>query len=156
MDKPICYLICGFLGAGKTTYSKQLSQKTGAIHLNPDDYCMKLFSKEEYEKNWDRCFGETIEHLWEKATEYARQGKSIIFDMGFWTKQSRYEAIERAIHSGFNPIIHYVYAPDSTLKERISKRQGTIADYNFNHFDELKKRFEEPEEKEQYVKIKNY
>ncbi len=27
MTVPVCYLICGFLGAGKTTYSKKLDSK---------------------------------------------------------------------------------------------------------------------------------
>ena len=67
MSLPICYLICGFLGAGKTTYSPKLSKETGAIHLNPDKWCMKLFSKKEYEQNWNKCFSETIEYLWKKV-----------------------------------------------------------------------------------------
>ena len=82
-NKPTCYLICGFLGAGKTTYSQKLAQETGAIHLNPDEWCMKLFDRTEYEKNWDICFSKTIALLWEKASEYAKQNKSVIFDMGF-------------------------------------------------------------------------
>lgn len=50
MTKPTYYLVCGFLGAVKTTHSKKLAQETGAIHLNPDEWCVKLFSKTEYEK----------------------------------------------------------------------------------------------------------
>ena len=53
MIVPVCYLICGFLGAGKTTYSQKLSKETGAIHLNPDQYCMELFDKTEYEENFN-------------------------------------------------------------------------------------------------------
>lgn len=151
-----CYLICGFLGAGKTTYAKQLAEKTGAVHLNPDEWCMKLFPKEEYERHWDECFSKTIESLWQKTAEYAQQGKSVIFDMGFWTKESRAEASQRAIKLGLHPIVYYVYAPDSMLKERISKRKGTVADYNLRHFNELKKQFEEPGAPEEYVKFDNY
>lgn len=111
MTVPVCYLICGFLGAGKTTYSKKLSDETGAIHLNPDEWCTKLFAKEEYEKNWGKCFSETIDYLWKKAEEYAKNGKSIIFDMGFWTKESRQDAIKQANGFGFSSVIHYIYAP---------------------------------------------
>lgn len=156
MTVPVCYLICGFLGAGKTTYSKKLSNETGAIHLNPDEWCIKLFSKEEYEQNWDACFSKTIEYLWKEAEEYAKQGTSLIFDMGFWTKLSRDEAIKKASELGFLPIIHYISAPDDILKQRITSRKGTIADYNLKHFDELKKQFEEPKDIEQAIKIKNY
>lgn len=156
MSLPTCYLICGFLGAGKTTYSQKLSKETGAIHLNPDEWCMKLFSKEEYEQNWSKCFSETIEHLWKKAEEYAKNKKSVIFDMGFWTKLSRDEATQRAKDLGFNPVIHFLNVPDEILKQRISAREGTIAEYNLKHFDELKKQFEVPTKTEKYVKYDNY
>ena len=156
MTLPTCYLICGFLGAGKTTYSKKLANETKSVHFNPDEWCMKLFSKKEYEQNWNKCFSETIEYLWKKTEEYAKNGKSVIFDMGFWTKQSRQEAIEKSIKLGFLPLVYYVYAPDDILKQRISKRSGTIADYNLQYFDELKQQFEEPSTDEEYVLIKNY
>ena len=156
MTVPVCYLICGFLGAGKTTYSQKLAKETGAIHLNPDQYCMELFDKTEYEENWDECFSKTITLLWEKASEYAKNGKSVIFDMGFWTKISRDEAIKKAVELGFLPIIHYVCAPDEILKQRISARKGAIAEYNLKHFDELKKEFEVPTKTEKYVKYDNY
>ena len=155
MTVPVSYLICGFLGAGKTTYSQKLSKETGAIHLNPDQYCMELFDKTEYEENWDECFSKTIALLWEKASEYAKQNKSVIFDMGFWTTESRKEAIKKALELGFFPIIHYIYAPDAVLKERISKRSGSIAIHNLKHFDELKKQFEEPIADECFIKIDN-
>lgn len=156
MTVPVCYLICGFLGAGKTTYAQRLAQKTGAIHLNPDEWCIKLFSKEEYEQNWNECFSKTIDYLWGKAAKYAKQGKSVVFDMGFWTKESRQDAIKQANGFGFSSVIHYIYAPDDILKQRITSRKGTIADYNLKHFDELKKQFEEPKDIEQAIKIKNY
>ncbi len=151
--KPTCYLICGFLGAGKTTYSQKLAQEKKAIHLNPDEWCITLFDKTEYEKNWNECFSKTIALLWKKAEEYAKQGKSVIFDMGFWTKKSRKEACQKAIALGYSPIIHYIFAPDEVLKKRISQRSGTIADYNLKHFEELKMQFEEPAPEEMFVKI---
>ena len=152
-QKPTCYLICGFLGAGKTTYSQKLAEETGAIHLNPDQWCVKLFDKTEYERNWDVCFLKTIDLLWGKVSEYAKQNKSVVFDMGFWTKKSRKDACKRAIELGYFPIIHYIYAPDEVLKKRISQRSGAIADYNLKHFEELKMQFEEPAPEEMFVKI---
>jgi len=110
-DQPVCYLICGFLGAGKTTYAERLAEETGAVHLNPDVWCTKLFPKAEYEQIWDKCFPETIEILWHKAADYAKQNKSVIFDMGFWTKESRQEAIKKANQFGFQAVLYYVYAP---------------------------------------------
>ena len=77
----------------------------------------------------------------------------VIFDIGFWSKQSRNDASIKAIELGFTPIIYYIYAPDDTLKERIAKRPETIAEHNIKHFDEIKKHFEEPDKSENYIKI---
>ena len=87
--------------------------------------------------------------------DFEKQNKSVIFDMGFWTTESRKEAIKKALELGFFPIIHYIYAPDVVLKERISKRSGAIAIHNLKQFDELKKQFEEPIADECFIKIDN-
>ena len=155
-DKPVCYIICGFLGAGKTTYSKKLAQETGALHLNADEWCMKLFSKDEYEKNWEDCFLKTMKYLWGLALDFSKVKKSVIFDIGFWSKQSRDEAYKKASELGFLPVVHYVYAPDNILTERIAKRKGAIAENNIKNFDEIKKLFEEPSDDEKYIKIDNF
>ena len=153
---PTVYLICGFLGAGKTTYSKKLTQETGAIHLNPDEVCMLRYTSEEYETNWDFCFAQTVDYLWQEIATYIKRNKDVIFDMGFWTKSSRQQAINKIKQMGGNPIIYYIYAPDSVLKQRLTKRTGKIAEQNLLHFDSIKKSFEEPSQEEVFITVKNY
>lgn len=154
-SKPTIYLICGFLGAGKTTYSQKLAVTTNSVHLNPDEWCMKLFSKTEYETNWDDCFKYTVNHLWQKANEYALQNKNVIFDMGFWDKKDRQTAYKKACNMGFQPVFCYVYAPDDILMKRISQRKGVIAENNLKNFSNLKNLFEEPGEDEFYILVDN-
>lgn len=150
------YLICGFLGAGKTTYSKKLSQEIGAIHLNPDEVCMKKYKPQEYETDWEYCFSQTVDYLWKQTSVYVHQNKDVIFDMGFWSKKSREEAVGKIKQMGANPVICYVYAPDTVLKQRIMSRKGKIAEQNFLNFDIIKKSFEEPSEDENFIMIKNF
>ena len=154
--KPTFYLICGFLGAGKTTCSQKLSTQTNAVHLNPDEECMKLFSQNEYEANWDDCFKKTVNILWQKAEEYAKQNISVIFDMGFWDKKNRQDAYKKAFELGFEPVIYYIYTPDEILKQRISQRKGVIAEQNLKNFDKLKQFFEAPDDDEFFIKFDNY
>lgn len=150
------YLICGFLGAGKTTYSQKLVKSKNTLHLNPDEWCMKLFSKEEYEQNWSDCFSKTIDFLWIKIKEAAKSNQDVILDMGFWTKESRDEARKQALELGLEPEVHYVYAPDEVLKERISHRTGVIAENNLRQFDSVKKSFEPPKPDEPHVLVNNF
>ena len=50
------YIIQGFIGAGKSTYSAKLAERTKAIHLNPDKIVTEMFKKDEYMNNWESCF----------------------------------------------------------------------------------------------------
>lgn len=150
------YLMCGFLGAGKTTVSQQLSVQTGAIHLNPDKLCFDLFSKQECEQNWDECFSKTISVIWEQMVVYAQKNKDVIMDMGFWTRVSRDTAKEQAKILGADAILYYIYVPDNILKERLSLRTGKIAEYNLSHFEILKRKFEEPMPCENAIRINNF
>lgn len=154
--KPTIYLMCGFLGAGKTTYSKKLAQNTGAYHLNPDEICMQKYTPEEYENNWEVCFAQTLEYLWQEIAAYIKQNKDVIFDVGFWTKSSREQAVNKIKQLGGKPIIYYIYAPDYVLKQRLTTRTGKIAEQNILQFDIIKKSFEEPSQDEVFVTIKNY
>lgn len=150
------HLICGFLGAGKTTYSQKLAKELHAIHLNPDKWCTKLFTQTEYENNWDTCFAQTIDFLWQKAEQHLILETDVIFDMGFWSKQSRKDAKERAHKLGFTSILYYIYAPDNILKQRIFTRTGAIAQSNLQNFGKLKGLFEEPSVDEEFIKIDNF
>lgn len=155
-EKSRIYLICGFLGAGKTTYSKKLAQDNKAIHLNPDEIVMQKYKPEEYENNWGTCFAQIMDFLWQETASYIKQNVDIILDVGFWNKEARSRAVHKIKQLGGQPIIYYIYAPDAVLKQRISMRKGKIAEYNHLHFDEIKKLFEEPSSDENIVVIKNY
>ncbi len=150
------YIICGFLGAGKTTFSKQLAREKNALHLNPDEWCCKLFTPEEYENKWGDCFQKTVDFLWQKAQEAVIGRRDIVFDMGFWSKASRLETKKRAEQLGTESVLYYIYAPDEILKQRISLRKGKIAENNIKNFYSIKKLFEEPENDENFIKINNF
>jgi predicted kinase len=55
--KPIVYLICGFIGAGKTTFARKLEEKTGAVRITKDEWSIRFIGNDPtidgYEE-WDR------------------------------------------------------------------------------------------------------
>jgi predicted kinase len=156
MKKPVLYIIHGFLGSGKTTFSKKLSLETGAVHINPDEWCVKLFDKKDCEQHWEKCFDETVDILWKKAAEYLNNGTDVIFDMGFWDRQSRNHAKSIAAECSSDFKHYYLYVPDNIAKERILSRSGKTAENNVNNFDKIKKRFSEPDTDEDVIVINNY
>lgn len=152
----VVYLICGFLGAGKTTFSKRMEKAGEGIRLNPDEECLRCFSPAEYEADWDRCFAAAVENLNHRALEYLQNGQNVIFDAGFWSRCSRDEAKAKFTAAGAEVKLYYLYAPDDVLKQRILSRQGGVAENNIRRFDDLKKLFEEPREEEVFALIDNF
>ncbi len=150
------FLICGFLGAGKTTVSKQLTQQYDAEYMNVDSHVTQLFTRDEYENNWEACFTVAEHDLWQKIRLCAQSDTNVVFDVGFWTRKSRDVARARARQIGMTPIVYYVYAPDKVLKERIAQRSGKIAENNIKNFDTIKPMFEEPQSDEEFVRIDNF
>ena len=152
--KSTLYIIQGFIGAGKTTFSKKLATKTNAIHLNPDDWVIKL--NKDYLKDWNNCFDKTLVILWDKTKEYLLSGKDVIFDMGFWLKKDRDFARKIAEETNSNIIHYYLSVPDEILKERIKKRPKAWAEKHLQNFDLNKSKFELPTHEEQAIIIENY
>ncbi len=159
MKRATLHIIHGFLGAGKTTFSQKLATELlatelNAVHLNPDEWCMKLFAKEEFENNWEKCFTATLEILWQKTREYLNKGTDVIFDSGFWDRASRDYArqVAEECHSDFKH--YFIDTPDNVAKQRLSLRSGKIATNNIKNFDEIKKLFSAPDADEEVIIIK--
>lgn len=150
------FLICGFLGSGKTTLSKRFAMEHNAEYMNVDETVIQMFTAGEYEYNWEKCFATAEEILWQQIQQCAKSNKNVVFDVGFWTRKSRDDARLRATQAGMKPIVYYVYAPDDILKQRIAKRPGKIAENNITNFDTIKQMFEEPQTDEDFIRIDNF
>src|SRR5215211_6653017 len=44
--KPIVYLLCGFIGAGKTTFARKLEERTGAVRITKDEWLISLIGND--------------------------------------------------------------------------------------------------------------
>lgn len=141
---PTLSIVHGFLGAGKTTFAKQLAQQTGAVRLNADEYCEANFTPSQLEADWNACFSQSIKALWYQAEVLLGQGTDVILDFGFWSAASRTEARHRATALGATFQHYYIHAPQSVLLQRISARGGPIAQSNLQNFQAHWQQFEEP------------
>lgn len=154
--RPKLYIIHGFLGAGKSTFSRKLAAETGAIRLNADEYCEAHFSHEELERDWDGCFSRAVDQLWLDAVGQLKSGRDVIFDMGFWSRESRKYAEERALAAGAEYVHYYIHAPDDVLRARLAKRPPEFAEKHLAHFDKTKTFFDLPQADEKFILIENY
>ena len=157
MKKAVLHIMQGFIGAGKSTYAKNLALEFGAVHLNPDAWVTERIPKEEYMRDWDKYFAAAVEAIWQEAAKHLADGTDVVLDMGFWFRKDRDYAKMIAEKSGAGFKHYYIYAPDEILKQRIvASRPPEWAAKHLENFAENKKKFQEPEKDEMPIVIQNY
>ena len=151
--QPVAYVICGFIGAGKTTFARKLEKETGAIRVTKDEWIIKIFgNKITSDKNF-AVFDKNITGL---ARDFAfkilKAGKDVIIDEGFWVKSQRDDIKKKIINVGAKPIFYYVEYSINKMKKRVinrSKNPPTDSfEINGEMFDKYLKYWEPPKKEE--------
>jgi predicted kinase len=153
--KPTVYLICGFIGAGKTTFAKQLEKKTGAVRITKDEWSIRLIGNDPTIAGyaaWDRKISGLSRDF---AFYLAEKDIDVILDEGFWEKELRDE-MKRKINSiGANPVMYYVETPIEVIRERVLGRNKDLTKDSFTisreMLDHYLKYWQPPSEDEGYI-----
>jgi predicted kinase len=153
--KPIVYLICGFIGAGKTTFAKKLEETTGAVRVTKDEWSIRLIGNDptiDGYAEWDR---KIIGLSRDVAFYLAEKGIDVIMDEGFWEKETRDEMRRRADAIGAKVVMYYLETPTETIRERVVGRNNNLTGDSFKisreMLDNYLKHWQPPSEDEDYV-----
>ncbi len=154
-SKPIVYLICGFIGAGKTTFAKKLEEKTGAVRITKDEWSIRLIGNDPtidgYEE-WDHKICGLSRDV---AFQIAEKGIDVIIDEGFWAKEQRDEMRRRTDAIGAKAVMYYVETPIETIRERVVGRNSNLTKDSFNIGREILEGYltywQPPSEDEDYI-----
>ena len=157
--KPTAYLICGYIGAGKTRFAKKLEKEISAIRITKDEWLIRLFGNDPGIPNFER-YDEVITELsMEIAIDCLKAGADVIIDDGFWVKEQRYEMYNRIKKVGAEYKLYYLECSDETMRQRIKERSKHPTKDSFIVTEELyesyMKYWEPPGENEEYILIKN-
>ena len=120
--KPTIYLLVGRIGSGKTTFARRLEQEIGAVRFTHDEWMHKLFGPQPPEGQYRALWGDVEEQIWQEAEKAIRSGNDAILDFGFWTRESRDRARERAMSIGGIAELHYFSCPRDVAFERTMRR----------------------------------
>lgn len=159
MKKPTVYVICGFIGAGKTTFSKKLASETGAIHITKDGWMVQIFGNNAPTMEDFSTLDNNVSKL---ATDFAfklvEHGIDVILDEGFWTKSQREELKKRIEKAGAKWVLYYVSTPADEMKKRVLNRSKNPDKESFEisdeMFDSYLKYWQPPEEDEEFILAK--
>ena len=150
-------IVCGPTGAGKTTYSIDLSERTSAVRFSIDPWMQTLFAKDmtSLDFAWmmeriERC----QDQIWSVGEQILARGGNVVLDLGFTTRAQRKVFVDRAAAFGVPADIHYLDAPSDVRKGRVARRNAEKDPlvYAFDVTDEMfafmEPRFEVPDESE--------
>ncbi len=148
---PTVHLIHGFIGAGKTTFARQLERETGAVRFSPDEVMSQRHGIDPPAELFATYHAAIMAELNATWPALVRNGRDVVLDYGFWKRAER-DAIRDAVRAaGASHRLYSVFCDESTARSRIHHRNTDLRGSLFiapATYDLLKNGFEplEPDE----------
>jgi predicted kinase len=153
--KATVYVICGFIGAGKTTFAKQLEAQTGAVRITKDEWLIRIVGNDPTIDGYEDYDGRMCGLSRDVAFRLAEKGIDVIIDEGVWLKEQRDILRRRAEEVGAQAVVYYLNTPIETIRERVARRNTNTANDSFTISEELLDGYlqywQPPGEDEEYV-----
>jgi predicted kinase len=154
LAKPICIVLYGFPGSGKSHLARQLCESMQAAHVNGDRLRYELFEQPRYDKRED----EIIEHLVQyMAEEFLAAGMSVVYDVNAVRALQRRSLRDMARKAHAQSILIWLQIDAETAFARASGRDRRKNDdryatpYDRPAFDAYIKHMQNPQDEEYLV-----
>lgn len=128
---PVVYVMCGFIGAGKTTFAKKLEEKTGAVRITKDEWLIRLIGNDPAIEGFEELDHRVCELSRDVAFQLVEKGIDVILDEGFWTREQRVELGKRIHAIGANEVLYYLDTPIEAIRERVVGRNSNLTKDSF-------------------------
>lgn len=155
-NKPLLILLYGFPGAGKTHFSRNMSENLVCAHVHSDRIRHELFEEPQFDEQEDGIVKQLMNYMCE---EFLSAGVSVIYDTNMMRKTDRHHMRELARKKGAKTLVVWLQVDSETAFSRINKRdRRTIddrysTDYTQEDFRHFAARMQHPEPIEDYVVV---
>lgn len=122
---PTLYLLCGKIGAGKSTLARQLAARPATILISEDHWTSTLFADqlktiEDYGRLSARLRAAMAPHI----GEILRQGLSVVLDFPANTVRQRAWMQSLIAETKVPHELHHLDIPDAICKQRLRQRNA--------------------------------
>jgi predicted kinase len=128
---PRIHLVIGPVGAGKSTFSRELVLQHSAVPLNLDDWMATLFSPDRpdlpgadvmawYIARTQRC----LLQIWKTAEAVLRAGTDVVLEIGLIQQQERDAFYTRMGHWADAMTVYVLDAPRELRRARVNQRNA--------------------------------
>lgn len=123
------HLIVGPVGAGKSTFGRQLAQRQRAVRLTLDEWMATLFRPDRpdvglvdwYLERSARC----IEQIWALTKQLLSAGTDVILEIGLLRRHERQAFYRRVDDASCDISIYFLDAARDIRRERVLDRNRT-------------------------------
>jgi len=155
-NKPLLILLYGFPGAGKTHFSRNMTDNLDSAHVHSDRVRHELFEEPRFDKQENGI----VKHLMNYMTEeFLHAGVSVIYDTNMMRLSDRHAMREMARKKGANTLLVWFQVDADTAFKRLGNRDRRTADdkyaayYTKEDFRYYVSRMQAPEPTESYVVV---
>ena len=153
--KATVHILCGFIGAGKTTFAKKLEERTGAVRITKDEWLIQIIGNDPTIHGFEAYDGRMCGLSRDIAFRLAAKGVDVIIDEGVWEKEQRDILRRLTEEAGAQAVVYYLDTPMDTIRERVARRTLNPGKESFKISGELLdfylQYWQPPSEDEEYV-----
>lgn len=114
--KNTLFIMVGLPGSGKSTISRELANRTGAVHLESDAIRREMFPERSYSRQESQRVFNRIRF---DVFLQAEAGKSVIVDATFLTERDRAPFLEKLAQEFDRVLVVVVETPEALCKHRL-------------------------------------
>lgn len=155
-SKPLLVLLYGYPGAGKTHFSRQLTETLKCAHVHGDRIRNELFEDPQYDTQENGIVTQLMEYMTE---EFLSAGMNVIYDYTSIRKAQRRKLREMGRRKGAKTLTVWFQMDADTAFARLGNRDRRTADdkYAVDYSPEMFKKYvshmQHPDSVEEYVVV---
>lgn len=122
MPMGTAHLIHGYLGAGKTSFARQLEARLPAVRFTHDEWMVALHGSDPPADRFPELFRRVSDLIEVQWTRCLQLGLDVVLDLNYWSRAQRDATRARVASLGARHRLYHLSLPDDEAWARIERR----------------------------------